>query len=105
MVDEQREQGDGDADVKGARGVQNGAFLAIGLVFFVLGLSGMSSGDSSRTAFFAIGVVFMALSAVGANTSAKGREGGGGGEAAAVDGDSGPDGGGGDGGGGGGGDA
>ncbi|GAA4622638.1 DUF3784 domain-containing protein [Cellulomonas oligotrophica] len=42
---------------------EGGAFLAIGFVFVILGLSGMGSDNrGSMVAFFAVGVVFLALS-------------------------------------------
>jgi len=77
MTDE-RDDAEGVADDQGAQapdrtssrtGTQDGAFLALGLVFFVLGLSGIAGGDSSRTVFLAVGVVFMSLSAVRAKAS------------------------------------
>ncbi|WP_163275523.1 hypothetical protein [Cellulomonas iranensis] len=42
---------------------QNGAFLAIGVTFFVLGITQMAGdSDGGGIAFFTIGIVFMAMS-------------------------------------------
>ncbi|MCC2333879.1 hypothetical protein [Cellulomonas wangsupingiae] len=84
MTDEQDEaeravdegaQAPGDAESR--TDTQDGAFLALGLVFFVLGLSGVAGGDSSRTVFLAVGVVFIALAASRTTASRRGGRRGG----------------------------
>lgn len=48
---------------RGTATEEHGAFLAIGVVFVVLGLSSFSSGGSNAlTAFLPVGIVFVLLS-------------------------------------------
>ncbi|MBF0688121.1 MAG: hypothetical protein IR158_10220 [Cellulomonas sp.] len=52
----------------------NGAFVVLGLVFFVLGISGIASGETSRIAFLPVGVVFFAVSVARSREARQARE-------------------------------
>jgi len=52
----------------------NNAFLVLGLVFFVLGISGIASGETSRIVFLPVGVVFFAVSVVRSREARQARE-------------------------------
>ncbi|MCC2313549.1 hypothetical protein [Cellulomonas xiejunii] len=54
----------------------NNAFLVLGLVFFVLGLSGIASGETSRIVFLPVGIVFFAVSVARSREARQDREAG-----------------------------
>ncbi|MBO0898632.1 hypothetical protein J1G43_01465 [Cellulomonas sp. zg-ZUI22] len=101
MTDEQHDRTTPEGDVKRPRSDQeSGAFVALGVVFFVLGISGAARGETALTAFLAVGVVFFAIGvgggakaraqADGTEDGRRDRSTGGDGGAAAHDGDARP---------------